>query len=56
MIFLSKPRRDLQVPSSDVVGRGAGTHPRTSRGLANFKEEDLRLLNILARRALESLA
>ena len=61
MIFLSKPRRDLQVLSGDVVGRGAGTHPRTSeklvsRGLANFIEEDLRLSNILARRALESLA
>ena len=60
MIFLSESRRDLQVPSSDVVSRGAGTHARTteklaSRGLANFQEEDLRLVNILARKALESL-
>ena len=60
MIFLRKSRRDFQVPSSDVVSRGAGRHPRTSerlasRGLANFKEEDLRLVNILARKALENL-
>ena len=25
MIFFSKSRKDLQVPGSDVVGRGAGT-------------------------------
>ena len=58
MIFLSKSGRDLV--NSVVVARGAGTPPRprrnlVSRRLANLREEDLRLLNVLTRRALESL-
>jgi hypothetical protein len=59
MIFLSQPAgRDLT--SSDVVGRGVSTHPRhtrkpVSRALANLRNEDLRLLSVLTRRALERL-
>jgi hypothetical protein len=66
MIFLSETvGRDLA--SSAVVGRGAGTlvhglpdHPRPrnipeARGLANLRDEDLRLLSVLTRRALEGL-
>jgi hypothetical protein len=53
--------------SSGVIGRGAGTplhdlldHPQkrkkpVSRGLANLRDEDLRLLSVLTRRAIESL-
>lgn len=59
MIFLSETvGRDLT--SSDVVGRGAGTHSRpgknsVSRGLANSRDDDLRLLDVLTRRVLERL-
>jgi hypothetical protein len=59
MIFLSQPAgRDLA--SSGVVGRGASMHPRppkkpVSRAPANLRNEDLRLLSILTRRALERL-
>ena len=59
MIFLSQPTgRDLT--SSDVVGRGVSTHPRSprkpvSRALANLRNQDLRLLSVLTRRALERL-
>jgi hypothetical protein len=57
MIGLSH-HRDLT--SSDVVGRGVSTHPRpprelVPRALANLKNEDLRLLSVLNRRALERL-
>jgi len=50
--------RDLT--SSGVVGRGVSTHPRpprrlVSRALANLRIEDLRLLSVLTRRALERL-
>ena len=57
MVFLSETvGRDL----TDLVGRGAGTHSRSgknsvSRGLANSRDEGLRLLNVLTRRALERL-
>ena len=59
MIFLSQPSgRDLA--SSVVVGRGTSTHPRplpklVSRAFANLRNEDLRLLKIVTRRALEIL-
>ena len=58
MIFLSQSSRDLA--NSGVVARGAGTPPRprrnlVSRRLANLRKEDLRLLNVLTRRAFESL-
>jgi len=59
MIFLSEHHgRDLT--SSDVVGRGVSTHPRpprklVSRALADLRNEDLRLLSVLTRRALERL-
>jgi len=61
--LLDKPSkqngRDL-TSSSDVVGRGVSTHPRpsrklVSRALANLRNEDLRLLSALTRRALERL-
>jgi hypothetical protein len=44
--------------SSAVVQAHTHEPPKklVSRGLANFREEDLRFLNILARRVLESLA
>ena len=56
MVFLS--RRDLS--NSDVVGLGLSMHtrPRTNRALrslTNLRDEDLRLLNVLTRRALERL-
>ena len=66
MIFLSEPvQRNLA--SSDVIGRGVGAllhgppdhlQPRkkpASRGLANLRDEDLRLLSVLTRRALDRL-
>jgi hypothetical protein len=63
MIFLSHPAgRDLA--SSGVIGCGASTHPRLPKkpvldALANFKailrNENFRLLSILARSALERL-
>ena len=59
MISLSQSAsRDLT--SSDVVGRGVNTdpqHPRepVSRALTNLRNEDLRLLSVLTRRALERL-
>jgi hypothetical protein len=59
MIFLSQPAgRDLA--SIGVVGRGASMPPRppkapVSRAPANLRNEDLRLLSILTRRALERL-
>ena len=66
MIFLSQTigNRDL---ASDVVGRGEGMllhglpghfqprKRRMSRGLANLRDEDLRVLSVLTRRALERL-
>ena len=68
MIFPRSPngqkRSAPRDPNSDVgpVGRGAGKLQsrktlvsRGDRGLANLREEDLQLLNVLARRALESL-
>ena len=61
MIFLSKSAKSVprDLPNSDVVGRGGGKHQSrkqlVSRGLANLRDEDLQLLNVLARRALESL-
>ena len=56
MIFLSSVPRDL--PNGDVVDQGGKHHSRkelVSRGLANLRDEDLQLLDVLARRALESL-
>jgi hypothetical protein len=60
MIFLIKSGRDFSNSARDsgVVARGAGTHPRprenlVSRGLTNLREEDLRLLSVLTRRAFE---
>ena len=59
MIFPSKPAgRDLA--SSGVVGHDTSMLPRpppkpVSRALANLRNEDLRLLRILTRRALERL-
>ena len=61
MIFLSKSANSVprDLPNSDVVGRGASKHQSrkqlVSRGLANLRDEDLQLLRVLARRALESL-
>jgi hypothetical protein len=61
MIFLSKSANSVprDLPNSDVVGRGGGKHQSrkqlVSRGLANLRDEDLQLLNVLARRALESI-
>ena len=68
MLFLRK-MVGRNFASSDVVGRGAGTlvhglpapdHPQArrnpvSRALAGLRNEDLRLLSVLTRRALESL-
>ena len=64
MVFLSETvGRDLA--STGVVDRDAATslhghpdHPQqksVSRGSANSREENLRLLNVLARSALENL-
>ena len=65
MIFLRSPngqkRSAPRDPNSDIgsVGRGAGKlqsrKTLVSRGLASLREEDLQLLSVLARRALESL-
>ena len=64
MIFLrgsqiqSAPR-DLANRNVGPVGRGAGKlqsrKTLVSRGLASLREEDLQLLSVLARRALEGL-
>ena len=68
MLFLSE-MVGRNLASSDVVGRGAGTlvhglpvpdHPQLRRNpvlraLAGLRNEDLRLLSVLTRRALDSL-
>ena len=59
MIFFSQlTGRDLA--TSGVVCRGVSTRPRppskrVSRALANWRNEDFRLLSILTHRALERL-
>lgn len=66
MIFLSETTgRDLA--RSDVIGRGVGRplhglpgrfqsrKKLVSRGLANFRDEDFRLLSVLVRRVLDRL-